>query len=310
MGDLSNKTLLEKADLALADLTTAGVLQPAQAVKFLRLAIKNAKLLPMTTVVPMKAQKQQVENIRFAGRILRAGQENTELAAGDRVKPTTGKVELDAKLFKGEVNLSDEVLEDNIEREELRNTIMTLMSEAVGRDMEEIVISGDTTSADPFLAQFDGILKQATSHVVDAGGVALNKSVLRNTVKAMPSEYRRDKSILKFLTSTNAEIGYRDTLAERATNLGDAALAENLPAFYSGMPVTDIPLMPEDIGGPNLTNVLFCDPKNIQVGVWRQIKVATDKNVKAGTIIIVVTMRFDCKYAVEEAVTKAINVAV
>lgn len=308
---IDNRTLLEKADLAIADLTTGGgILQPAQAIKFLRLAIKNAKLLPLTTVVPMKAQKQTVESIRFAGRILHPGQEATELPAASRSKPTTGKVELDAQLFKGEVNLSDEVLEDNIERDELRNTIMTLMSEAVGRDMEEVVINGDTTSTDPFLAVFDGVLKQATSNVVNASGTALTKTVLRNTVKAMPVEYRRDKSVLKFLTSTNAEIGYRDSLADRATNLGDRAVSESMEAYYSGIPVVDIPLFPEDLGGANRTAVLFCDPKNINVGVWRQIKIATDKNVRAGTLMIVVTLRFDVKYSVEEAVTKAINVAV
>jgi HK97 family phage major capsid protein len=307
-----NRTILEKADLALSDLTSSGgLLEPAQAAKFIRLAIKNSKLLQMATVVPMRSPKQSVEQIRFAGRILRAGQEATALPAADRSKPNLGKIELDAKLFKGEVRLDNEVLEDSIERGELRNTIMTLMTEAVSRDMEEVAIQGDTTSADAFLAQFDGALKQATSHVVDASNAYLNKTIFRDMVKAMPIEYRRDKSKLKLVTSTNAEIGYRDSLSERATVLGDKYLADSAPASYAGIQVVDIPLFPEDLGvGNDTTNALFCDPKNLNVGIWRKIRIETDKLVSEGVLVIVVTLRFDVRYTVEDAVVKAINITV
>lgn len=307
-----NRSLLEKADLALCDLTAGGgLLLPAQAAKFIRLAIKQSKLLPMTTVVPMRAQKQRVETIRFAGRILRAGQEATALGVGDRSKPSLGRVELDAQLFKGEVRLDNETLEDNIEREELRNTIMTLMTEAVGRDLEEVVINGDTASTDPFLAQFDGLLKQATSHVVNASAASITRTLLKNLVKALPIEFRRDKSKLAFLTSTNAEIAYRDQLADRATELGDKMVSEDQPCYYSGIPLYDIPLFPETMGGvANRTNVLLLDPKNVNVGIWRNIRIETDKLVSEGVLVIVVTLRADVKYTVEDAVTKATTVAI
>ena len=60
------------------------------------------------------------------------------------------------------------MLEDSIERGELRQTIMEMMAEAISRDMEEVLINGDTLSADPFLAVMDGVLKQTTSNIVDA----------------------------------------------------------------------------------------------------------------------------------------------
>ena len=42
---LDNRTILEKADLALADLTAGGgILKPAQAQKFMRLLIKQSVL--------------------------------------------------------------------------------------------------------------------------------------------------------------------------------------------------------------------------------------------------------------------------
>ena len=46
----------------------------------------------------------------------------------------------------------------NIERGELRQTILEMIAEAAGRDMEEVIINGDTASGDPFLATLDGLL--------------------------------------------------------------------------------------------------------------------------------------------------------
>ena len=171
---LDNRTILEKADLALADLTAGGgILKPAQAQKFMRLLIKQSVLMQQATVVPMASPKQQISKIKFGTRILRPGQEATALPAGQRAAPDLSQVELDAKLFKAEVRLSDEVLEDSIERGELRQTIMEMLADAIARDMEDVAINGDTASVDPFLATMDGILKQATSNVVDAAGTPI-----------------------------------------------------------------------------------------------------------------------------------------
>jgi hypothetical protein len=311
-GLLDNRTILEKADLALADLTTGGgLLQPAQAQKFIRILIDESVILKQGTVVPMKSPKQLIEKIRFAGRILRAGAEAAALPAGDRSKPDLSQVELDAQLFKAEVRLNNEVLEDSIERGQLRQTIMQLMAEAISRDIDEVIIRGDTASGDPFLAKLDGILKQATSNIVDAQNQSTNKGIFRDMLKSMPSAFLRNKREMRFFTSVDSEIDYRDSLAERATVVGDKFLEQDEPVAYSGVPVVDVPLFPENLGvGGNATNVLLTDPKNINIGIWRNIRVETDKLVSEGVLIIVATLRFDVKYAEETAVVKAINVKV
>lgn len=307
---MSNHTLLAKADLALANLTTdGGLLQPAQAAKFIRLMINDATVLPLATVVPMRSMKQEIEKIRFGSRILRAGEEAVALPVADRAKPDLYRVELNAQLFKAEIRLNNETLEDSIERDQLRTTIMELMAERIATDTDDIVINGDTASTDPFLAKFDGILKQATSHTFDAGGVKLNKGTLRDTLRAMPTEFRKNKKALKYLTSSNAELDFRDTLSDRATVLGDDMLENERPVQYSGVNVVPVPLFPENQGGGlNTTSVVCTDPKNINVGIWRQIRVETDKLVSEGVLIIVATMRMDMKYAHEPAVVKAYNV--
>jgi len=310
MSYMTNRTILEKADLALADLTAGGgILKPAQAQKFMRLLIKESVLMKLATVVPMASPKQQISKIKFGSRILRPGAEATALVAGDRVKPDLSMVELDAKLFKAEVRLSDETLEDSIERGELRQTIMEMMAEAIARDIEEVAVSGDTASADVFLAVMDGVLKQATSNVVDAAANPISKDLMRDMLKTLPSEHLRDKKAMRFLTSVDADLDYRNALAERATAVGDKFLEGDTPVLYSGVPVQPVPLFPENLGaGSDQTVILLCNPKNIHVGIWRQIRVESDRDISEGTLKIVATLRFDVKFAEEPGVAKAINV--
>src|ERR1051326_3555536 len=111
---MDNRSLIQKADLALSDLiTNGGYLKPAQALRFLRLLSKQSVLLGMTTMVPMRAPKQEVSKIALSQRILRPAREATPLTQAERSKPETSKIELDAQLFKAEVDLTDEQLEDN-----------------------------------------------------------------------------------------------------------------------------------------------------------------------------------------------------
>lgn len=307
-----NTVMLRKADLALSDLTTgSGLLQPAQAARFMRILIDEAVLMRMATVVPMKSPKQLIEKIRFGSRVLRPGQEATALALGDRSRPDLTKVELDAKLYKAEVRLSDELLEDSIERAQFRQTVMQLMAERIALDADELIANGDTGSADAFLATLDGIREQATSNVVNAGGAQTNKTIFRDMEKTMPSEFLRARAAMRFLTSMDSASDYRNALADRGTVLGDRMVEQNAPLVWSGLKIESVPVFPEDLGlGTNETEMLMLDPKNINVGIWRRIKVETDKDISEGVLKIVATLRMDVKYAEETSVVKAVGVRV
>ncbi len=313
-GILDNNTILQKADLALSDITTdGGLLQPAQAQKFMRILIKEAVVMKLATVVPIRSPKQLIEKIQFGERILRRGTESTALPVGDRSKPDTSEVELDAQMFKAEVRLNNEVLEDSIERGQLRQTIMQLMAERIATDMDECIVQSNTTSTDPFLATLPsgGLCQQAVSQVVDAGTAFTTKQTFHNMIKAMPSQFQRNKKDLRYLTSVQSELDYRDSLGERATIGGDKWTTEDVPVQYGGIPVVGVPLFPENLGGgSNTTDVILTDPKNINVGIWRNIRVETDKLVSEGVLIIVATLRFDMKFAHEPAVVKSINVRI
>lgn len=304
---ISNKTLLQKADMAVSDLVSdGGYLLPAQAVKFMKVLIDEPTIINQARVVPMKAPKQLVEKIRFGSRILRPASEGTAIGGGDRVKPDLGSVELDAELFKAEVRLNDETLEDSIERGDLKDTIMELMAQRVALDMEEVIVRGDTASGDTFLAKFDGLLKQADANVVDHStdpDPKTHKGLFFKMLKTMPSEFKRDKRSLMSYVSVNEEIDYRETLSQRATVMGDKYVTDDAPAVAAGVPIMALPTMPD---GQSLQT----NPLNINVGVWRKIKIETDKDVSAGQFIIVLSVRFHARFSVKEATVKATGISV
>jgi hypothetical protein len=227
------------------------------------------------------------------------------------VKPTTQKVQLDAKEYKAEVRLGYSTVEDNIEQGSFVDTVRGMLADAIARDMEELLIQGDTASTDIYLATMNGILKQATSNVVDLGVITPQKSHWKNALTTLPNQFLRNKKEMRIYTSTDADIQYRDTLADRGTVGGDRFTFEDVPAVYAGVPIVGVPLFPDNLnagGGSNETAAVFTHPKNIHVGIWRQIRIEMDRDISAGQIKIVASWRWDMKYDHEPAVVKVIKI--
>lgn len=307
-----NQTLIQKADLEVANLVAdGGYLQPATAKRFIQTLIDESTIMPQSTVKPMKSHTENIDKIRFAGRVLRAGTEGQALSQADRAKPDLDQEELKAQLFKAEVRLNNEVLEDSIEGGTLRQTVMKILGDRVALDMDEVIVNGDVTSVDPFLAKFDGIIIQASVNVFANGVAPPSRQTWKGMMKSMPSEFLRNKRRLRYFTSTDAEIEYRDSLMARATAQGDRHIETDATPLYNGVPIMDVPVFPEGLGvGLNETVSILTDPKNINVGIWRQIKMETDKDISAGVLIIVVSLRFDARFAEAKATVKGTEITV
>jgi HK97 family phage major capsid protein len=304
MSMMSNRSLLAKADLALSDLTTdGGLLEPEQAEKFIRLLIKKSALMQEVQTLAMSSPKRLLETLRFSGRVLVPGAEATALPVGQRSKPGLTKRELDAKLLKAEVRLNNEVLEDSIERATLKNTIMQSLAEAVARDLEFALINGDTLSADPLLAVQDGVRKLVTQ-TFDHTANPTNTDLWTGMIRKMPSEFL-DRSKLKFYTSIRSGIDWRDSLIPRDTPLGDQQVTDNALRGFQGIPIKEIPEWDETA---SVVQPVLTDPKNIVVGFVRKMRIETDRDVTAGEIIIVVTMRVAFQLVHPGAAVKGINV--
>lgn len=298
---MDQRSAVEKAMLTVSDLTTnGGYLNPIQANTFIRMLIDQPTLINLVRTVPMNAPTMEINKIGFGQRILKTAPASGEaLAASDRSKPTTDQVTLSTKEVIAEVHIPYDVLEDNIERGSLEDTIMALIAERASLDLEELLIMGDTDSSDAYLALIDGVLKQATSHVVDytATMPQVTKAVFKAGIKAMPTKYLRYRPAMRFFVSHDAEIEYADSLADRETQLGDRKIVTRPNEVAYGVPVVPVALMPD-------AKSLFTYPKNIIWGVQRQIMIETDRDIRARVLIVVLTLRIDMKFEEEDAVVK------
>lgn len=303
------RDIVQKADFLLANLAPGGILVDAQRDRFIRLAIDQTVAMPLMTQVDMMAPKELREKIRYEGRALKKGTEATALPLAQRSVPSTSKVELDAQLVKAETRISFEALEDSIEKGNFEQTVRDTLAERIGLDLEDLAFNGDTASSDDLLQTLDGFIKQTTTNIVLGGGATLQRSVLKDVLKTMPSEFRRDKRSLRFLTADEAAIDYQEHLGDRQTQLGDDQTVGESVGPFQMIPVVGVPVFPTDLGGgTNETVVLMSDPANMLFGVWRQVRFDTDKDVSAQVMIIVVTARIDFKWAHEPAAVKATGV--
>lgn len=288
----SSRDIIEKADIAVSNLQTeGGYLNPEQANKFIDIVIDQPTIINEVRTVRMNSPKRKVEKLGFGSRILRAAPSSgSALAAGDRARPDLGLVELVTKEIIAEVWLPYDVLEDNIEREGLEDTIITKIGERAALDLEEWIILADTDSSDEFLALNDGILELVpTGQVVDGSAVTdINKSLFKAGIQYMPTKYLRNVSLMRHYTSHHVETEYRDSLASRETALGDEKIQGRSACYAYGIPVVPCAMMPNN-------KTLLTYPNNIIFGIQRDIMIETDRDIRSRVLIIVLTIRCDVK---------------
>lgn len=315
---MKNSSLIKKADLALADLqANGGLMQPEQSNTFIRRLLKTPTILPRVRVISMAGPERNINKIGFGQRILRKAVSATALAPSDRAKPTTSQMTMKTSEVIAEVRLPYDVLEDNIESAGaanneapnsgpggLRTTLISMIAERAALDMEELALGGDTTSPDDYLSLQDGFLKIAATqgNVVDQDDAAITKNMFKRGKIAMPDQYLRDLPNMAHFVSVDQETEYRDTLADRATALGDSIITNNAPVQAYGSPVIPVPTLPDDVG-------MFINPKNMVFGIQRNMSMEYDKDITARVYIIVLTARVAFMIEEPEAVVFYENIA-
>lgn len=316
----TNKSLLEKADIALTDLSSnGGLLNPEQSNQFIRKLIKSPTVINVARVVEMAAPTRKINKIQFASRILRAATSGTALAEADRSKATTEQIELNSQEVIAEVRIPYDVIEDNIERGNIGqdsdggagtpasggfvDLMLTLMAERASLDLEELALRGDDTSTDDYLALTDGYLVTANDggNVVDNAEAGVSKTLFKNGLITMPDQYLRDRASMMHMLSVDQELEYRDTLAGRETGLGDNTIQGFTPVFGFGVPVRPVHLMPNHQG-------LLTNPLNLIFGIQRQVMMEYDKSITERVYIIVLTARVDFQIEEDDAVVLYDNI--
>jgi hypothetical protein len=306
---------IKKATFTTSDLEGAGnggMLSANQARQFLRDAIEATEILSRSDAFDSGSPKFEIPKISLGSRIMRKGTQATRVADEKRVKADTDLVTLSTELFKGEVPIGDEVFEDNVEREGLAQSLMQMIAEAVGRDLEEIAIKSNELSDDEDLATLEdgGIIQQlvdADENVVDVDADATidtYRELFSAMIAALPTRYRRNWGRLVFYVNPAVADGYADELGDRATTLGDSNVTDKPVQRYRSIPVIEVPLMSGtdelDEGATTLDYAKYAiltDPKNIKTGFHRRVRVEKFRDPREGVTSFLPSVRFDVKWA-------------
>lgn len=321
----SNAEIIQKADFELNDLTNKGLLNPEQAAKFIRKLIKEPTILRDARTVEMSAPQRNINKIQFASAIMKpgattggAGTPGAALATADRSSPTTEQIQLNTSEVMAEVRIPYDVIEDNIERGNVGthqeggnpaagggfvDTILTLMSERAALDLEDMALNGDTGIVSGLLSLQDGYIKliEDGGNIADAAGATISKEIFKDGVKTLPDQYLRQRNAMRHFVSHDNETEYRDTVANRATAVGDGALQGLPEVFAFGVPVRPVSLMPASKG-------LFTNPLNLLWGIQRAMHLEWDKEITSRTLIIVLSARVAVQVEETEAAVAYNNI--
>lgn len=182
---LTTEQLLQRLDQAIKAITTTDLgqtkLSVEKASRFVRAMENKAKILPEVRRIDMTSHTRDIDRVSFGQRILMAATEATA-PGSDSPKPTFVNNKLVAVEAIAVVGLTYSTLEDNIEREDFEDTLIDMMGERAGLDLEELFTQGDSASGDTYLALTDGWLKLAGNAV--SGTIADTAGGMDTTLSA------------------------------------------------------------------------------------------------------------------------------
>jgi hypothetical protein len=308
---LGNTEIMKKVEMLSGELDNGGLMPPKVAKKFIVSAVESAPLLRLMRTVMMTEPEQKFPKLTIDGRVAHAAVESEAPPSADFVAPSTDEVTITTKELVSVVPLSDSVLEDNVEGKALWNTVEKYMRKKIAVDVQENFTLGDTTSANPDLALFNGLLALVTSNAVD--GLASNWSVdlATDAMNAIPEAYfEQDEAQLRFLGAPKTERLYRKDLTDRETGLGDMLLEKKTGSSPMGVPMVNIPRWPTTQSPGNRTTEVLINPKQFIGGWHRAIRVEFERKALARKTYMVISFRVGCALEEELATSKVYNVKV
>lgn len=300
-----------------------GFMNPHQVKTFLEWIQDNAPFLGMIRTEMLTAPVREIDRTGIGRRVLHGRNEVQALTDAQKTRPEFGKIELSTKKVMAQVDLSYETLEDNIERGGFRTRVMKMLAGQISRDMEDFIINADTDipasgaghpiypAGDDLLCLQDGLIKRTYTqkpsgmphqgltggHVIDAAGNPISMEHWFDLEDAIPEKYFRSGGYI-WLTSRGVDLSWREYLTDRETALGDMFVVTNAEAKALGRTIHTSPFMPSAVEVTNGTmgvgdnSFLFLlQPKNIIMGIWRNLLIETDKDIERQVYKIVLSMR-------------------
>lgn len=287
----SNKDSWEKM------VTGKALLNPEQQTTFLREFQVSDPALTMARMVYMQNPSRETSLFKINGRVSQAGYVNGDLSQHKTQANLTG-ADLDftgqvinTTKIKAKVSLTDDELEENIERQTLQQTVLSEMGYKMGLDNAYWNFFGDTdiaSTTDSLLCAGDGWIKRATNKIKSKGldkskgafdvndGVDSIFDAMKNT---LPAEFKNTQQLVCFVPY-EVEDAYRNYVIKRETPLGDS----NLPAWngltYKNIPIIHSPAL-DDTSAQAIDNTATCllsSTSNLEYNIFKDITVELDRD--------------------------------
>jgi hypothetical protein len=295
-----------------------GILLPTQRTQFLQKAELENKILQMTRRVDMQTQIHEIDNIVFSGRMLssakRADGTNKILDPNtDSKSPSFGKDTLIAKKMVGLASIHDEALDVNIERTALQNTILDLVGRNAGEDIAEYAIFADDTipyATDDLLCLGNGWAKKAGQKLYGLGAgrdfdpTQINV-LLEQMLLSVPKVFLKNVTDWKYFLDFDYCNAYRNYLATRPTNMGDAYITTDGKLIYKGIEIVYEPTLEKGVGNGTGRIAMLSNPVNMVWGVFKDVKIVTEREEKAFRTDIIASIQGDAGYEEKDAAVVA-----
>ena len=292
-----------------ADMTTAkALLNDEQFNKFILAATTNQSILQDASFRKMNAMNQIVSSTYIDGRVLQNGYSNaTDFVTNNSLTAADvdfGKAELNSTKLKAMCALYDDDKEDNIEKEAFETTLLSMMGEAVGRDLEAVCVFGDASytsgspaAADPLFSVFDGWLEQAKTYQVKSdmandntddndGDFDLDDGIdamFDAMIGKLPVPYRAAGLMnrLAFYVPWEVYDAYQNLLASRVDALGDINLTGRPSLTYKNIPVKYAPVLDATDGRTVFGNVpsILTIPEYTWFGIYKDLSIEPRRDV-------------------------------
>ncbi|QCW03564.1 phage major capsid protein [Natrinema pallidum] len=269
------------------DLGDGGTLPREMFDEFFTEVQDEAMALDRVRAVPVGRSKTRIPKIGVGER-LRSGQdENTDQTESG---VNTDYVDIDCE--KGSIywSLTRETVEENPERENLADTILSMMAQQWGVDTEDLGFNGDESDTG-FVAQNDGWIQIATDrgspvyHHDDAGdgtGTAqpINNSLFHGAIQTIDSKYLRADPV--FMVNTKQLQEYANNLIGREDGLGAQVLLGDADVNPFGYDIVGTATVPE--GQALLTppsNLIYALRYDVRVEVLQESDEVFDNDLYA-----------------------------
>lgn len=296
------------------------LLNPEQLATFLRAMSLPNVILNSADFKLMKSFELNLSRVDIEGRVLGNGYTaDGETKTVDPANVKFGANTLRAKKLKAMCEIEDDEVEDNLEEMQFIETLLTLMGERIGEDVQFWTLFSDTNieyKTNELLSSTDGWLKLAQQQLVSEGVQTAKGTSSGTTEKAdysltdgvevmfdkliqsIPARFRQQRNQLAFYVPYEVDDAYRNILKARGTVLGDVSQTGYNALSYKGIPIIHCVTLDAEDGRAidNTASVLLTNPKNMAYGVWKNVSIEPERKAEVEKTKYWYRLRADCDY--------------